>query len=89
MPCGKRHTYDSIIMSSDLIKAVALARKDKGKYQLGCRTELKEHNKNGKVAFTTTLTKENYIWLKKHSAATKTSGSEILNTLIEAFRSGK
>lgn len=73
-------------MSSELIKAVALARK--GKYQLGSRTELKEHNKNGKVAYTTTLTKENYVWLKEHSASTKTSGSEILNSLIESFRNG-
>jgi len=58
----------------------------KGKYKLGTRTELKEHNKNGKVAYTTTLTKENYCWLKERSCETGKSGSVILNGMLEEAR---
>ena len=58
----------------------------KGKYKLGTRTELKDHNKNGKVAYTTTLSKENYHWLKEYSAHTGKSGSAILNEFLDGMR---
>jgi|APFre7841882793_1041355.scaffolds.fasta_scaffold17452_4 hypothetical protein len=54
------------------------------KYKLGKRVKpQKEHNVNGKVAFTTTLYPHCYEWLKEESAKTGKSGSELLNSLIE------
>lgn len=57
--------------------------KHKPKYKLGKRKSApKAHNKNGKIAFTTTLLPEMYEWLKNESAETGKSGSEIINELL-------
>lgn len=58
----------------------------KGKYKLGSRTQLKEHNKNGKVAYTTTLSKDNYHFLKELSAYTGKSGSAIINEFLNDMK---
>ena len=60
------------------------------KYKLGKRKgTIKAHNKNGKIAFTTTLLPSLYEWLKVQSAKTGKSGSDIINELLSNAATNK
>ena len=72
-------TIDTVLRSKEQVEK-------KGKYKLGLRSVFTPHNKNGKLVFTTTLTLENYEWLTEKSKATQTSGSAILNQLLDEQR---
>ena len=53
------------------------------RYKLGQRKNMKPLNKNGKIAFTTTLYPEIYEWLKEQSVMSQKSASEIINGILK------
>lgn len=59
------------------------------RYKMGKRKNFKPLNKNGKIAFTTTLYPEIYEWLKQQSILTQKSASEILNKALEDLKASE